>query len=123
VSGVRSRGGEGDLAEWLTDGGDAETRTETGGERNPAGQRLGLQDVAALQSRDGGAAGRVGAAAVLCSGTGARARRGGGGLYGGARAALPPQAAAGVSGPRWTPHGPAAAEWVGSSLGLGPIGR
>jgi hypothetical protein len=54
VNGVRGRGGEGDLAEWLTDGGDAETWTETDGERNLAGQRLGLQGVAALQCRDGG---------------------------------------------------------------------
>jgi hypothetical protein len=52
VSGVRGGGGEGDLAEWLTDGGDAETRTETGSERNLAGQRLGLQGVAALRCRD-----------------------------------------------------------------------
>jgi hypothetical protein len=38
----------------------------------------------------------------------------------GGHAVRPPQAAA-PCGPRWAPHRPAAAERVGSSLGLGPI--
>jgi hypothetical protein len=49
VSGVWGRGGEGDLAEWLTDGGDVVMRTETGGERRLAGRS------AAQASRCGGA--------------------------------------------------------------------
>jgi hypothetical protein len=122
VSGVRGRG-EGDLAEWLTDGGDAETRTETGGERNfgrPAarasrccgapvqGRRLGLRARRRrIRSR---AAHFIGARRWLRRGK--HAKNGGGGLP------CPPWTLA-RQGPWWVPAGSRLGrkEWVGLSSG------